>query len=79
MLFGCHWLCADEAIGVILKACVANGFNLLITADHGNAETMIDDNDNPVTKHTTNRGELLTSFNIRRAPLTYTVPASSGV
>ncbi|XP_065919283.1 2,3-bisphosphoglycerate-independent phosphoglycerate mutase-like [Dysidea avara] len=45
----------DEAIGVILKACVANGYNLLITADHGNAETMIDDNDNPVTKHTTNR------------------------
>ena len=58
LLFGCYWLCADEAIGVILKACIANGFNLLITADHGNAETMIDDNDNPVTKHTTNRGEL---------------------
>lgn len=29
----------------------------LVTADHGNAETMIDDNGKPVTKHTTNKGE----------------------
>ena len=50
---------SDEAIGVILKSCETNGFILLVTADHGNAERMIDEKDNPVTKHTTYRGEPL--------------------
>lgn len=30
------------------------GGTMFITADHGNAEEMIDENNNPVTKHTTN-------------------------
>ena len=54
-------LLSDEAIGVILKSCETNGYTLLVTADHGNAETMIDEDGNPVTKHTTNRGEHLVS------------------
>jgi hypothetical protein len=29
---------------------------MLVTADHGNAERMIDENGKPVTKHTTFRG-----------------------
>jgi len=29
---------------------------MLVTADHGNAERMIDEEGNPVTKHTTFRG-----------------------
>lgn len=48
---------ADKAIGAILRACEQSGYTLLVTADHGNAETMIDDNGKPVTKHTTNKGE----------------------
>ena len=52
-------LLSDEAIGVILKSCETNGYTLLVTSDHGNAETMIDEHGNPVTKHTTNRGEHL--------------------
>ena len=52
-------LLSDEAIGVILKSCETNGCTLLVTADHGNAEMMIDEHGNPVTKHTTNRGERL--------------------
>ena len=32
---------------------------MLVTADHGNAERMIDENGKPVTKHTTFRGMLL--------------------
>lgn len=51
----------DEAIGVILKSCETNGYTLLVTADHGNAEMMIDEHGNPVTKHTTYRGERLVS------------------
>lgn len=45
----------DEAIGKIKEACEKNDYILLITADHGNAEKMVDDNGGPVTSHTTNR------------------------
>ena len=44
------------AIGEIQRACEEMGYVLLITADHGNAERMIDEDGNPVTKHTTYRG-----------------------
>ena len=33
---------------------------MLVTADHGNAERMIDEEGNPVTKHTTFRGSCST-------------------
>lgn len=45
----------DEAIGMIKEACEKKGYVLLITADHGNAEKMIDEKGGPVTSHTTNR------------------------
>lgn len=45
----------DKAIKKILEACNKHGYVLLITADHGNAETMIDEIGGPVTSHTTNR------------------------
>ena len=45
----------DKAIGVIKKACEDNGYVLLITADHGNAEKMYDSKGGPLTSHTTNR------------------------
>jgi len=45
----------DEAIGLIKDACAKSGYILLITADHGNAEKMIDEKGGPHTAHTTNR------------------------
>lgn len=45
----------DRAIGRVAKACEEKGYILLITADHGNAERMIDEKGGPVTSHTTNR------------------------
>lgn len=45
----------DEAIGTVLKACEQNGYIMLVTADHGNAEKMYDNNKGPHTAHTTNR------------------------
>lgn len=45
----------DKAIGVIKKACEENGYVLLITSDHGNAEKMFDGKGGPLTSHTTNR------------------------
>jgi len=45
----------DEAVGIVYKACQEAGYILLITADHGNAEQMLNpDTGNPHTAHTTN-------------------------
>ena len=49
----------DAAIGMIRDACLKSGYVLLVTADHGNAEKMIDEKGGPVTSHTTNRVPLL--------------------
>ena len=47
----------DVAIGRVQRTCQENGYVLLVTADHGNAERMIDEQGKPVTKHTTYRGK----------------------
>ncbi|KAI0783965.1 phosphoglycerate mutase [Irpex lacteus] len=45
----------DKAVGTVYKACEEAGYILLITADHGNAEQMINpDTGAPHTAHTTN-------------------------
>jgi 2,3-bisphosphoglycerate-independent phosphoglycerate mutase len=44
----------DQSVGRVLEACEAVGGACLITADHGNAEQMLDpDNGQPFTAHTT--------------------------
>ena len=47
---------------MIKKACEECGYVLLVTADHGNAERMIDEEGKPVTKHTTYRGECINTY-----------------
>lgn len=44
----------DEMIGKLYKKCVEDEYLFIITADHGNAEEMIDESGNVVTSHTTN-------------------------
>ncbi len=44
----------DTAVGRIIEACEKAGAHLIITADHGNIEKMIDENKKPMTAHTTN-------------------------
>ena len=44
----------DTCVGEIIKWCEINGGTLIVTADHGNAEEILDDNNNPMTAHTTN-------------------------
>ncbi|HEY7415774.1 MAG TPA: 2,3-bisphosphoglycerate-independent phosphoglycerate mutase [Ktedonobacteraceae bacterium] len=46
----------DKGVGQVAEATLAVGGGLLITADHGNAEQLIDyeDNNKPYTAHTTN-------------------------
>ncbi len=44
----------DTCVNDIAEAAEKCGASLFITADHGNADTMIDDAGNPITKHSTN-------------------------
>lgn len=49
----------DECIGLIYKACKSNGYTLVVTADHGNAEKMIDEEGNCCKTHTTSKVPLI--------------------
>jgi 2,3-bisphosphoglycerate-independent phosphoglycerate mutase len=63
----------DECLGRLLKACQQNDYILVITADHGNAETMQEDGKaSPHTAHTCNRVPLII------AGLSYTPTLKSG-
>jgi len=43
----------DECVGKVVDAILDKGGVALITADHGNAEKMLDEEGNPFTAHTT--------------------------
>jgi 2,3-bisphosphoglycerate-independent phosphoglycerate mutase len=45
---------ADEGLGKLVNAVRAKGGTVMVIADHGNAEVMIDENGKPHTQHTTN-------------------------
>jgi 2,3-bisphosphoglycerate-independent phosphoglycerate mutase len=49
----------DECLGRIIAAATAHDTAVLITADHGNCEQMIDENGQPHTQHTLNPVPLL--------------------
>jgi 2,3-bisphosphoglycerate-independent phosphoglycerate mutase len=44
----------DECLGKVVPAALQKGYTVLITADHGNADKMVDENGGPHTAHTTN-------------------------
>ena len=44
----------DDCVGKVVSAVLKTGGTALITADHGNAETMLMDDGSPCTAHTTN-------------------------
>lgn len=46
----------DECVGKIADACVKNNITMLLTADHGNSEVMVNaETSKPQTAHTTNK------------------------
>jgi 2,3-bisphosphoglycerate-independent phosphoglycerate mutase len=49
----------DECVGRIVDAAAAHQTSVLITADHGNCEQMLDENGEPHTQHTLNPVPLL--------------------
>lgn len=44
----------DAELGKIVKKAQAEGYNVIVTADHGNAEKMLNADGSPCTAHTTN-------------------------
>ncbi|BBB32855.1 2,3-bisphosphoglycerate-independent phosphoglycerate mutase [Thermotomaculum hydrothermale] len=44
----------DQCVGKVADAVLKNNWHMLLTADHGNAEKMYDEEGNPFTAHTTN-------------------------
>merc|ERR1712225_163235 len=51
----------DKAVKTVYEACKEAGYVLMVTADHGNAEAMLNDEGNPLTSHTTNPVPLIIS------------------
>ena len=48
----------DKCVGEVMEAAENNDYNVIITADHGNAELMFEDG-KPFTAHTTNKVECI--------------------
>ncbi|MBU0668366.1 2,3-bisphosphoglycerate-independent phosphoglycerate mutase [Patescibacteria group bacterium] len=61
----------DDCVGRIAEKCLKKGYNLIITADHGNAEYMIyEKNGDPCPSHTTNKVPfILVSSKLKNAKL----------
>lgn len=44
----------DECVGKLVNTILENGGQVIVTADHGNSDMLIDENGEPFTAHTTN-------------------------
>jgi 2,3-bisphosphoglycerate-independent phosphoglycerate mutase len=67
----------DECIGKIYKKSLETNTTLFITADHGNADIMLDDNDEMVTSHTISPVPLIITdkdLNIKKGRLANIAP-----
>lgn len=49
----------DECVGEVYDKVASLGGTMLITADHGNSEMLVDEDGNPFTAHTTNKVPLI--------------------
>ena len=56
----------DDCVGRLVEKVRAQGGKVIITADHGNAETMVDENGGPHTAHTTDRSPVLLVDDVRK-------------
>jgi 2,3-bisphosphoglycerate-independent phosphoglycerate mutase len=65
----------DKAIGVVFEACKKHGYVLFVTADHGNAEEMLNEEKQPKTSHTTNK----VPFVMANAPKGWSLQKKEGV
>jgi len=72
-IVGCET--TDTAIGQVFETCKKEGYVLFVTADHGNAEEMLNDEGKPKTSHTLNK----VPFVMANAPEGWTLKKQDGV
>ncbi|MCJ1471692.1 hypothetical protein MMC13_000332 [Lambiella insularis] len=65
----------DKAIGQVFEKCKKEGYVLFVTADHGNAEEMLNEEGKPKTSHTTNK----VPFVMANAPKGWSLKKRDGV
>ncbi|KAF2087208.1 2,3-bisphosphoglycerate-independent phosphoglycerate mutase [Saccharata proteae CBS 121410] len=65
----------DAAIGRVYEQCKESGYVLFITADHGNAEEMLNEHGKPKTSHTLNK----VPFVMANAPKGFSLKKTDGV
>ncbi|EXJ60049.1 2,3-bisphosphoglycerate-independent phosphoglycerate mutase [Cladophialophora yegresii CBS 114405] len=65
----------DAAIGSVYETCKKEGYILFVTADHGNAEEMLNEEGKPKTSHTTNK----VPFIMANAPEGWSLKKQDGV
>ena len=65
----------DKAIGQVYEKCKKEGYILFVTADHGNAEEMLNEEGKPKTSHTTNK----VPFVMANAPESWSLKKTDGV
>lgn len=65
----------DKAIKTVYDACKENGYILMVTSDHGNAEEMKQEGGKPKTSHTTNK----VPFVMANAPEGWSLKKTDGV
>ncbi len=67
----------DECVGKIYNKALEIGATLVITADHGNSDYMLDDNNNIITSHSTSRVPLIitdTNYKLKNGKLADIAP-----
>ncbi|KAJ4348462.1 uncharacterized protein N0V89_009836 [Didymosphaeria variabile] len=65
----------DKSIKKIYEQCKESGYVLFVTADHGNAEEMLNEEGKPKTSHTTNK----VPFVMANAPESFSLKKTDGV
>ncbi|KAF1993291.1 hypothetical protein P154DRAFT_625570 [Amniculicola lignicola CBS 123094] len=65
----------DKAIKKVYEQCKESGYVLFVTADHGNAEEMLNEEGKPKTSHTTNK----VPFVMANAPESFSLKKTDGV
>ncbi|KAF2758137.1 hypothetical protein EJ05DRAFT_476395 [Pseudovirgaria hyperparasitica] len=65
----------DKGIGHVLETCKKEGYVLFVTADHGNAEEMLNEEGKPKTSHTLNK----VPFVMANAPEGWSLQKKDGV
>ena len=67
----------DECIGMVYSKAKENDFTLVVTADHGNSEYMLDENNNIITSHSTSLVPFIitdTKYNLKNGKLADIAP-----